>query len=196
MRKWTLSLAVHDILVAAMFVGPLYWIGSDRGATVELPAAYSDHRRVGVECSSVGRARKCGGCHKEIGGAEVSSGPDARPSPEHRVFMREVHSVLDAAVASLPDNYRSVLLLRAIEETDTRVTAKRLNISSTNVKVRLHRARAMLREYLLKIMYADPGVSAQHGRPPARARHCVQPSNHKHLTSFGHRRDTCKHAPA
>jgi hypothetical protein len=54
----------------------------------------------------------------------------------------------------------------------------------------------MVREYCLKIMHADPRASAHHGRPPARMRHYVQPSNHKHLTSFGHRRDTCKHAPA
>jgi RNA polymerase sigma-70 factor (ECF subfamily) len=101
----------------------------------------------------------------------VAEVPDACPSPEHRVFMREVHAVLDAAVASLPDNYRSVLLLRTIEETDTRVTAKRLQISPSNVKVRLHRARAMVREYCLKTMHADPRVSAHRGRPPARARH-------------------------
>ena len=120
--------------------------------------------------------------------------PDASPSPEHRVFMREMHAMLDAAVASLPDNYRSVLLLRAIEETDTSVTAKRLQISPNNVKVRLHRARAMVREYCLKVMCAEPQVSAR--RSPAGTRHHVQPPNHKHLTGFGHRRDTCNHAPA
>ena len=126
----------------------------------------------------------------------VAEVPDACPSPEHRVFMRELHAVLEAAVASLPDNYRSVLLLRAIEETDTSVTAKRLQISPNNVKVRLHRARAMVREYCLKVMYADPRVSTRRGRSPAGTRHHVQPPNHKHLTGFGHRRDTCNHAPA
>jgi RNA polymerase sigma-70 factor (ECF subfamily) len=85
---------------------------------------------------------------------------DARPSPEHRVFMREVSAVLHAAIASLPDHYRSVLLLRTIEESDTTVTAKRLQISPTNVKVRLHRARAMVREYCREVMWADSHVSA------------------------------------
>ncbi len=116
--------------------------------------------------------------------------PDACPSPEHRVYMREVSAVLGAAVAGLPDNYRSVLLLRTIEEIDTDVTAKRLQISPANVKVRLHRARAMLRESCLKIMHADPRAGAR------RTCHHVPSSDHKHLTSFGHRRDTCKHAPA
>jgi RNA polymerase sigma-70 factor (ECF subfamily) len=127
---------------------------------------------------------------REDGAGGADEVPDACPSPEHRVYMREVSAVLDAAVASLPDNYRSVLLLRTVEETDTGVTAKRLQISPNNVKVRLHRARAMLRESCLKIMHADPRAGAR------RICHHVPSSNHKHLTSFGHRRDTCKHAPA
>ena len=133
---------------------------------------------------------------REDDAGDLAEVPDACPSPEHRVFMREVHAVLDAAVASLPDNYRSVLQLRAIEETDTGATAKRLQISPNNVKVRLHRARAMVREYCLKIMYADPRVSVHRGRLPARTRNSVQAPSHKHLTGFGHRRDTCEHAPA
>jgi RNA polymerase sigma-70 factor, ECF subfamily len=96
--------------------------------------------------------------------AEIS---DVRPSPEHRVLMREMSAVLEAAVASLPDNYRSVLLLRTIEETDTALTAKRLRISPSNVRIRLHRARAMIRGYCLKVMHSDPSVSVRLRRLPA-----------------------------
>lgn len=50
-----------------------------------------------------------------------------------------------AAIDRLPDNYRSVLLLRDIEELDTEETAQVLGISANAVKVRLHRAHQALR---------------------------------------------------
>jgi RNA polymerase sigma-70 factor (ECF subfamily) len=50
-----------------------------------------------------------------------------------------------AAIDRLPENYRSVLLLRDIEELDTEETAQVLGISANAVKVRLHRAHQALR---------------------------------------------------
>jgi RNA polymerase sigma-70 factor, ECF subfamily len=49
---------------------------------------------------------------------------------------------------SLPPNYRHVYLLRDVEEFDTREVADVLKISIGTVKVRLHRARMMLRKRL------------------------------------------------
>jgi RNA polymerase sigma-70 factor (ECF subfamily) len=51
-------------------------------------------------------------------------------------------------VASLPAIYRNVVLLRDIEEMDVRETAQALGITEGSVKVRLHRARAMLQKAL------------------------------------------------
>ena len=48
----------------------------------------------------------------------------------------------------LPEPYRTVLLLRDIEELDTNETAQLLECSTSNVKVRLHRARQALRTVL------------------------------------------------
>ena len=45
----------------------------------------------------------------------------------------------------LPDRYRVVLTLRDIEDLDTEQTARMLNITTTAVKVRLHRARQALK---------------------------------------------------
>ena len=45
----------------------------------------------------------------------------------------------------LPDNYRTVLVLRDIEELSTAETARMLELSPGTVKVRLHRARQALR---------------------------------------------------
>ena len=53
-----------------------------------------------------------------------------------------------AAIDKLPDAYRTVLLLRDIEEFDTDDTARLLGISISLVKTRLHRARQALRTLL------------------------------------------------
>lgn len=52
------------------------------------------------------------------------------------------------AIARVPDTYRVVLQLRDIEGYDTAEVAKLLEISESNVKVRLHRARAALKKLL------------------------------------------------
>ena len=57
---------------------------------------------------------------------------------ETRAFVR-------AQIDRLPDNYRTVLLLRDIEEMSTPETAKALGITENAVKIRLHRARQALR---------------------------------------------------
>ncbi len=53
-----------------------------------------------------------------------------------------------ACIDLLPDSYRTVLLLRDIEELDTTETAQILGITDNAVKVRLHRARQALRGLL------------------------------------------------
>ena len=58
-------------------------------------------------------------------------------------------------IGELPDSYRVVLQLRDIEEYDTSEVATLLNISESNVKVRLHRARAALKKLLEPILRAE-----------------------------------------
>ncbi len=55
---------------------------------------------------------------------------------------------VNLAIVSLPDNYRIVMQLRNIEGYDTAEVADALGISESNVKVRLHRARAALKKLL------------------------------------------------
>ena len=55
---------------------------------------------------------------------------------------------MDDAVEKLPDSYRTIFVLRDIEEMSTTDTADVLEITEENVKVRLHRARALLRKTL------------------------------------------------
>lgn len=56
---------------------------------------------------------------------------------------------LSAALESLPVHYREVMLLRDLEELTVAEIAARTGLTGANVKSRLHRARALAREYLL-----------------------------------------------
>lgn len=82
----------------------------------------------------------------EAGGDLLSRRPSPSPSPEEHVGNRELQVVLTEAVEELPDIYRVAFVLRDVEGLDTADTAEALEISETAVKVRLHRARRMLRE--------------------------------------------------
>jgi RNA polymerase sigma-70 factor (ECF subfamily) len=58
-------------------------------------------------------------------------------------------------ITLLPDAYRIVLQLRDIEEYNTEEVAELLDISASNVKVRLHRARAALKKLLQPILLGE-----------------------------------------
>jgi RNA polymerase sigma-70 factor (ECF subfamily) len=70
-------------------------------------------------------------------------------SPEQYAWKREAAVLLQAAIAQLPKDYRRILLMRDFQELDVASTARQLQLSSANVKVRVHRARAMLRRYCI-----------------------------------------------
>ncbi len=76
------------------------------------------------------------------------------PDPEQQASNSEVRRLLEEAVEKLPDAYRTIFILRDIEEMSTTDTADALDITEDNVKVRLHRARALLR----KRLYARAGM--------------------------------------
>ncbi|HEX7727580.1 MAG TPA: sigma-70 family RNA polymerase sigma factor [Terracidiphilus sp.] len=71
-----------------------------------------------------------------------------REIPLETVEREELAALLRKAIGELPEIYRNVVLLRDIEEMDIRETAAALAISESAVKVRLHRARAMLQRNL------------------------------------------------
>jgi RNA polymerase sigma-70 factor (ECF subfamily) len=71
-----------------------------------------------------------------------------RDVPAEVLERKEVAQLLRDAIAGLPAIYRNVVLLRDIEEMDVRQTAEALDLSESAVKVRLHRARALLQRSL------------------------------------------------
>jgi len=73
---------------------------------------------------------------------------DWGPSPEQRFAQTEMREILSGVIDELEPDYRTVFVLRDIEELSTEDTASTLGISVPAVKSRLLRARLKLREKL------------------------------------------------
>jgi len=92
------------------------------------------------------------------------------PSIEHKTTDRtvennELRHIIEAAVQQLPLEYRMVFALRELNDVSVAEAADLLHISEINVKVRLNRAKAMLRKEIEK-MYSGEEIYEFH------ARHC------------------------
>ena len=73
---------------------------------------------------------------------------DWKEIPSEALERKEVRSLLQKAITSLPQIYREVFQLRDIEELSVNEAAQALGITVSSVKVRLHRARMMLQKNL------------------------------------------------
>ncbi|MGH7439063.1 MAG: RNA polymerase sigma factor [Polyangiaceae bacterium] len=76
----------------------------------------------------------------------------ARLSPEQQASDHEMRVALERAIDALPDDFRTVFVLRAVEEMTGAETAEALGIPEETVKTRLFRARARLQETLLEVL--------------------------------------------
>jgi len=70
------------------------------------------------------------------------------PNPEEYASTCEAGTLLEAAITALPEKLRTVIMMRDIEGMSVEETAGCVGISKMNVKVRLHRARALVRREL------------------------------------------------
>ena len=68
--------------------------------------------------------------------------------PESQAIRGQLGTILQSAVDALPDSYRTVFVLREVEQLSTTETAECLGLSEEAVKTRLHRGRALLRREL------------------------------------------------
>jgi RNA polymerase sigma-70 factor (ECF subfamily) len=75
--------------------------------------------------------------------------------PEQNASRAELGRLLEEAVLGLPQQFRTVVMLRDVEELSTSETAAALDLSEENVKVRLHRGHAMLRGWLFSHVGAE-----------------------------------------
>jgi RNA polymerase sigma factor (sigma-70 family) len=66
-------------------------------------------------------------------------------TPLNGLMNKELKILLERTIADLPEKYKIVFVMREIEEMSTSETMNVLNLSESNVKVRLNRAKEMLR---------------------------------------------------
>ncbi len=81
-------------------------------------------------------------------GHPVRPAVEWKESAQTALEREELRAAVRASIDQLPESYRTVLLLRDIEELDTQETARLLELSPNAVKIRLHRARQALRGLL------------------------------------------------
>lgn len=89
-------------------------------------------------------------------GHRENPGPAWKETSESMLQRQETRSLVRSCINQLPESYRTVLLLRDIEELDTEEAATLLDITPNAVKIRLHRARQALRTLL------DPHLREEH----------------------------------
>lgn len=103
---------------------------------------------------AISRARKRGRYQSldedAPGASETSMSTHQPPDPERQAFTRELSTLLEAAVDTLPDGHREVFVLRDVEGLSTAEAAESLGVSVDVVKTRLSRARAALRRQLFE----------------------------------------------
>ena len=85
-------------------------------------------------------------------------------NPEKQVEHYETRVLVEKAIDQLPPKYRAIYVLREVEGMENAEIAACLNLSDSNVKVRLHRAKSLLKETLYKL------------------------SSNAHVFKFGHKR--------
>lgn len=87
--------------------------------------------------------------------ADPSGDACSAHAPEERASLGQSIGILEAAVDSLPEPYRTVLVLRGVQGLSTQETAATLELSDDVVKVRLHRARTLLRQEIISRIDAE-----------------------------------------
>jgi RNA polymerase sigma-70 factor, ECF subfamily len=89
------------------------------------------------------------------------AGSSGVQSPEEQLSRVELARLLDSAIHALPEIYRVIVVLRAVEGLSLQQAAACLSITEQAARVRLHRARTLLREDLWQragaVTYAWPG---------------------------------------
>jgi len=80
--------------------------------------------------------------------AEVFDMPTQTRGPEETASDSELRGILESVVDTLPEGFRMVFVLRAVEQMSVSETAEILGIPEDTVKTRLHRARGLLQASL------------------------------------------------
>jgi RNA polymerase sigma-70 factor (ECF subfamily) len=77
------------------------------------------------------------------------------PSADQFVEAALARSLLEHAIDTLPENFRTVFMLRSVEGMDVRETADCLGVNATTVRTRLFRAQRLLRGELSRRLHGE-----------------------------------------
>jgi len=91
----------------------------------------------------------------DLASQELTRVPLPSPrSPEQEVNDQQLRAVLERAIDALPEEFRTVFVLRAVEQMSGAEAAACLDIPEETVKTRLHRARLRLQEVIVRSLDA------------------------------------------
>jgi len=80
----------------------------------------------------------------------VSTMTSAPERPDHIASRHQVRNLLESKIDKLPDAFRTVFMLRAVEDLSVEETAECLGIPEATVRTRFFRARSLLREAIAR----------------------------------------------
>jgi RNA polymerase sigma-70 factor, ECF subfamily len=104
------------------------------------------------ECKMMLRAKKK---PASLDSVEVLQKESLTENAVEKIDKDQIHHWLEQAVLELPEKYRMVYVVREINEFSTQNAAAALGITEQNVKIRLHRAKSIIRENLLQQVGAN-----------------------------------------
>src|SRR4051812_10210676 len=152
LAAWLARVGSNDALGRRRARGRVGSIGGFPGGALAawlartVPNEALGRRRAGARVVSIEESRA-------RAAADEEDAPDAAPAsdepdPERLAASGELRRLLEAAVDALPEEFRTVFVLREVEGLSTAETAASLAIRPETVKTRLHRARRLLQERL------------------------------------------------
>jgi RNA polymerase sigma-70 factor (ECF subfamily) len=80
--------------------------------------------------------------------SQMHLSPLTQATPEREAARNQIRHILEGAIDDLPPAFRTVLVMRDVEDASVEETAHVLGVKAETVRTRLHRARNMLRERL------------------------------------------------
>lgn len=97
---------------------------------------------------------------------------DNSAGPEETAAGRQDNHLLRTAILALPPQFRIVLVLHDMEELDSELVADILSIKPGTVRVRLHRARLLVRQEMGKLLRGMPQHGQRRKAPGKRSAEC------------------------
>ena len=119
--------------------------------------------------ASLMRYRKRRANHISLEQSQMEDGepielPDFSAQPLDDLLTEETREMMEEGVKRLPEDLRTVFILRDLQELSNADVAEILNLSVAAVKSRLHRARILLRGFLNRYFADKPGAATPAGR--------------------------------